>query len=149
MVEGGEDTTTYGRANTKTGNVTATPTGSSSIDRAIKTDEVGHISVNGPIKTFTTTKDQETGKIIVSDIELQDKDEISAVGFARSSGVEQGKTKGATSARIVNGEIVSTADVAKGTDVKNTSYATTYDDTNNDRKTGHSTVQGSVGEAET
>lgn len=149
MVEDGEDTTTYGKANTKTGNITGTPTGSSSIDRTIKTDEVGHISVNGPIKTFTTTKDQTTGKIIVSDIELQDRDEISAVGFARSSGVEQGKTKGATSARIVNGEIVSTADVANGTAVQNTSYATTYDDNLTDRKTGHSTVQGSVGEAET
>lgn len=149
MVEGGEDKTTYGKANTKTGNITATPTGSSSIDRAIKTDEVGHISVNGPIKTFTTTKDQITGKIIVSDIELQDKDEVSAVGFARSSGVEQGKTKGATSARLLNGEITSNAEVANGTAVQNTAYATTYDDNLTDRKTGHSTVQGSVGEAET
>ena len=149
MVEDGEDKTTYGKANTKTGNVTATPTGSSSIDRSIKTDEVGHISVNGPVKTFTTTKDEATGKIIISDIELEDKEEINAVGYARSSGVEQGKTKGATSAKLLDGEISSTADVANGTAVENTAYATTYDDTDTDRKTGHSTVQGSVGEAET
>ena len=149
MVEGGEDKTTYGKANTKTGNVTATPTGSSSIDRSIKTDEVGHISVNGPVKTFTTTKDEVTGKIIISDIELQDKEEINTIGYARSSGVEQGKTKGATSAKLENGEITSSAEVANGTAVENTAYATTYDDTDTDRKTGHSTVQGSVGEAET
>lgn len=149
MVESGEDKTTYGKANTKTGNITATPTGSSSTDRTIKTDEVGHISVNGPIKTFTTTKDSETGKITISDIELQDREEISAVGYARSSGVEQGKTKGATSAKLLNGEITSTADTANGTAVENTAYATTYDDMETDRKTGHNTVQGSVGEAET
>jgi hypothetical protein len=149
MVEDGEDKTTYGKANTKTGNITATPTGSSSIDRSIKTDEVGHISVNGPIKTFTTTKDQETGKIIISDIELQDREEINTIGYARSSGVEQGKTKGATSAKLENGEIVSSANTANGIAVENTAYATTYDDTLTDRKTGHNTVQGSVGEAET
>lgn len=149
MVEDGEDKTTYGKANTKTGNVTSTPTGSSSIDRSIKTDEVGHISVNGPIKTFTTSKDQATGKIIISDIELQDREEINTIGYARSSGVEQGKTKGATSAKLENGEIVSSADTANGIAVENTAYATTYDDTDTDRKTGHSTVQGSVGEAET
>lgn len=149
MVENGEDKTTYGKANTKTGNITGTPTGSSSIDRTIKTDEVGHISVNGPIKNFTTSKDQVTGKITISDIELQDREEISAIGYARSSGVEQGKTKGATSAKLLNGEITSTADTANGTAVENTAYATTYDDTETDRKTGHNTVQGSVGEAET
>jgi len=149
MVEDGEDKTTYGKASTKTGNVTETPTGSSSIDRSIKTDEVGHISVNGPIKTFTTSKDEITGKITISDIDLQDKEEINTIGYARSSGVEQGKTKGATSAKLENGEIVSSAEVANGTAVENTAYATTYDDTDTDRKTGHNTVQGSVGEAET
>lgn len=149
MVEDGEDKTTYGKANTKTGNITGTPTGSSSIDRTIKTDEVGHISVNGPVKSFTTAKDQETGKITISNIELEDKEEINAIGFARSSGVEQGKTKGSTSAKLLNGEITSTADTANGTAVQNTAYATTYDDTETDRKTGYSTVQGSVGEAET
>lgn len=139
----------WGGTDIRTGSYENAPTGSSSIDRSIKTDEVGHISVNGPVKTFTTTKDQITGKITISNIELEDKEEINAIGFARSSGVEQGKTKGATSAKLENGEITSTADVADGTAVQNTAYATTYDDTETDRKTGHSTVQGSVGEAET
>lgn len=139
----------WGGTDIRTGSYENAPTGSQSIDRSIKTDEVGHISVNGPVKTLTTVKDSETGKITISDIELEDKEEINAIGFARSSGVEQGKTKGKTQAKLENGEITSTADVAKGTAVENTAYATTYDDTETDRKTGHSTVQGSVGEAET
>lgn len=138
----------WGGTDTRTGSLETTPAGTESIDRTIKTDEVGHISVNGPIKTFTTTKDS-SGKIVISEIELQDRDEVNIIGYARSSGVEQGKTKGATSAKIVNGEIVSTADTATGTNVENTAYSTTYDDTETDRKTGRSTVQGSVGESET
>lgn len=138
----------WGGTDTRTGSFESTPAGSTSIDRKIKTDEVGHISVNGPVKSFTTVKDA-SGKITISNIELEDKEEINAVGFARSSGVEQGKTKGSTQAKLENGEITSTANTAKGTAVENIAYATTYDDTETDRKTGHSTVQGSVGEAET
>lgn len=147
--ENSTDGREWGGTDIRTGSYENAPTGSQSIDRSIKTDEVGHISVNGPVKTLTTVKDSETGKITISDIELEDKEEINAIGFARSSGVEQGKTKGATSAKLENGEITSTADVVNGTAVQNTAYATTYDDMDTDRKTGHSTVQGSVGEAET
>lgn len=146
MVENGEDKTTYGKANTKTGNITETPTGTSSTDRTVKTNEVGHISVEGPIDDFDT--DFKDGKIIIKDISLKDGEEVYSEVVARTKGTEAGKKEGTVSTGIKNGNLTVSADTADGTDISATNYSTTYEDSTTDRKTGKTDTAGSSGEAE-
>lgn len=147
MVEGGEDTTTYGKANTKTGNITETPTGSSSTDRTVKTNEVGHVSVEGPIDRFTTTTDQD-GKITITDVSLKDSHENYSEVVARTKGTEAGKKQGTASTGFDNGNLTMTATTDNGTQTETIDYSTTYDNTETDHKTGKTETKGSSGEAE-
>lgn len=148
MVEGGEDKTTYGKANTKTGNITETPTGTSSTDRTVKTNEVGHVSVEGPIDRFTTTTDQD-GKITITDVSLKNGEEVYSEAIARTKGTEAGKKEGTVSTGINSqGNLTLSADTADGTDISTTNYSTTYEDSTTDRKTGKTDTAGSSGEAE-
>lgn len=148
MVEGGEDKTTYGKANTKTGNITETPTGSSSTDRTVKTNEVGHIAVEGPIDSFTTTTDQD-GKTTITDISLKDDNEVYSEIVARSRGTEAGKTQGKASTSYNEQEgLKAEADTSEGTDIESINYSTTYDNTETDHKTGKTETKGSSGESE-
>lgn len=146
MVENGEDKTTYGKANTKTGNITETPTGSSSTDRTVKTNEVGHISVEGPIDDFDT--DFKDGKIIIKDVSLKDGNETYSEVVARTKGTEAGKKEGKVSTGFDNGNLTMTATTGAGTGISATNYSTTYEDSVTDRKTGKTDTAGSSGEAE-
>jgi hypothetical protein len=140
----------WGGTNVKSGSYTIGEDGSESIDRSIKENEVGHVSVSGPIKEFTTTTDPKTGKLIISSVSLDDREVTTSEGSARTSGVEQGKKNGTSSATYDTTNGISTsATTASGTSVVSTNYATTYDDTETDRKIGKAETEGSVGEAET
>ena len=147
MVENGEDKTTYGKANTKTGNITETPTGTSSTDRTIKTNEVGHISVEGPINSFEAGTDDD-GRFIITDISLKDGDEVYSEAIARSKGTEAGKTQGTASTSYSNGNLTLSADTSGGDQIETINYATTYEDDSSDRKTGKTETNGSSGESE-
>lgn len=160
MVENGEDKTTYGKANTKTGNVTDTPTGSKSTQRTIDANQVDHVVVEGPIllnqdSKFEPTVDPVTGKMTIGAIGFSPTKVSTSTASARTAGSEQGGTVGTTTSSIsIDGStatINATSTIGDGSTPTSTTYGTTYDDnssSSSDRKLGKSTQSGTVGEAE-
>lgn len=138
--EGGKE---WGGTSVRTGSTTLTPTGSTQNDRSIKSAEISHVSVSGPIDSFTV----QDGSI--TNVVFTDKSETLTEGIATTSGTEQGKTNGSSTASISGSTITTSAATGAGTTPTSTSYATTYDDNETDRKVGHSTQQGTVGSAST
>lgn len=147
MVEGGTDKNFYGKSSTRTGSITETPDGTKTLDRSIKTDEVGHIAVEGLIKDFNTDYNED-GKIIISEINLEDGDETYSEYTARSKGTEAGGTYGTASTSSGVSGLSGSASIGSGDPIVATNYSTTYDDTDTDRKTGKTETEGSTGEAE-
>lgn len=160
MVETGEDSTTYGKNTTRTGNITDTPTGSKSLQRTIDAAQVDHIVVEGPIlldnnSQFRPTIDETTGKMEINEIGFAPAKVSNSSASARTAGSEQGGTVGTTTSSIsIDGStatINATSTIGEGSTPTSTSYGTTYDDNSSegsDRKLGKSTQTGTVGEAE-
>lgn len=133
----------WGGTSIRTGSTTLTPTGSTQNDRSIKSAEISHVSVSGPIDSFTVSDGS------ITNVVFADKNETLTEGIATTSGTEQGKTNGSSTASLSGSTITTTATTGAGTTPTSTSYATTYDDNETDRKVGHSTQQGTVGSAST
>ena len=160
MVEEGSDQTLYGKNSTKTGNITDTPTGTSSTQRTIDAAQVDHIIVEGPIlldanSQFKPTVDQGTGKMTISEIGFAPTKVSTSSASARTAGSEQGGTVGTTTSSIsIDGStatINATSTIGEGSTPTATNYGTTYDDNSSegsDRKLGKATQTGTVGEAE-
>lgn len=145
MVEEGTDnrTTEGTESNIKTGSITETPNGSEDLTHTINSRDVGHISISGPVTSYTTTTDSN-GQLKITEVSINDRDRSNVETTARSSGTNAGGTIGSVS----TGQELSATIGTSGIPVETRNYTTTYDDDTDGRLKDYSVTSGTTGSAE-
>lgn len=126
--ESATNETEFGKASTKTGNITNNNGGRETLDRTVKHDEVSHVSIEGPI-TGSSISYTETveGAGTISGFSLSDKDKVSSGAESNAGDTQYGQKAGSASVNTASGTTTASTTGGAADARKTSNYTTTYD----------------------